>query len=80
MSLMYPVSSELTGPSKMKTKYTLNVAFSGLGVILGPVLSGFHGFSFNLTNLLFIYLMTILLLKKEVYWIIRTKTTIPCSR
>ena len=41
MSLMYPINSELTGPSKMKSKYTINVAVSGLGVILGPVLSGF---------------------------------------
>jgi len=30
----------------MKTKYTMNVAVSGLGVILGPVLSGFIYFQF----------------------------------
>ena len=40
MSLMYSVSSEISGSSNIKKNYTLNVMFSGFGIILGPVLSG----------------------------------------
>ena len=40
MSLQYAVSSELNGVSNIKITYTLNVMASGLGVMLGPSLSG----------------------------------------
>ena len=40
MSLQYALSSELNGVSNIKITYTLNVMASGLGVMLGPSLSG----------------------------------------
>lgn len=40
MSLQYPVSTEINGASNIKTTYTLNVMASGLGVMIGPLISG----------------------------------------
>lgn len=40
MSLQYAVSTELNGVSRIKVTYTLNVMASGLGVMVGPSLSG----------------------------------------
>ena len=40
MSLQYPVSSELNGKSKIEATYTLNVMISGLGLMVGPSISG----------------------------------------
>jgi hypothetical protein len=40
MSLMYVVSGEINDPIKIERTYTLNVMMGGLGVILGPIISG----------------------------------------
>jgi hypothetical protein len=40
MSLMYAVNSEITGSKNIDSNYTLNVMISGIGIVLGPTLSG----------------------------------------
>ena len=39
-SLMYSVSSEINGEGDIESGYTLNVMFNGIGIILGPIISG----------------------------------------
>lgn len=40
MSLMYTVNSEISGEANLEFNYTINVMISGIGIILGPILSG----------------------------------------
>ncbi|RNA34064.1 monocarboxylate transporter [Brachionus plicatilis] len=41
MSLMYVVNSEISGTYDLERSYTINVMMNGLGIIVGPILSGF---------------------------------------
>lgn len=40
MSLNYSVNSEIFGAANIQKNYTINVMVSGIGLILGPILSG----------------------------------------
>ncbi|CAF0816827.1 unnamed protein product [Brachionus calyciflorus] len=40
MSLMYSVNTEITGTNQIEKNYTINVMMSGVGIIIGPLLSG----------------------------------------
>lgn len=44
MSLMYSVNTEISGSSTIQKNYTINVMTSGVGIILGPILSGEFSF------------------------------------
>jgi hypothetical protein len=37
---MYTVNSEISGEGNIEKNYTYNVMVSGLGIIIGPALSG----------------------------------------
>ena len=39
-SLMYSVNSEISGQNNIQKNYTINVMISGIGIIMGPILSG----------------------------------------
>lgn len=41
MSLMYVVNSEIRGSYDVEKSYTINVVMNGVGIIIGPILSGF---------------------------------------
>ena len=41
MSLMYVVNSEIRGSYDVERSYTINVVMNGIGIIIGPILSGF---------------------------------------
>lgn len=41
MSLMYVVNSEIRGSYDVEKSYTINVMMNGLGIIIGPIFSGF---------------------------------------
>jgi hypothetical protein len=45
MSLNYSVNSEIYGAANIQKNYTINVMVSGIGLILGPILSGSFIFS-----------------------------------
>jgi hypothetical protein len=49
MSLMYSVNTEITGSNRIQQSYTLNVMVSGVGIILGPTLSGKELKSLNIS-------------------------------
>ncbi len=52
MSLMFTVNSEISGEGNIEKNYTLNVMMSGIGIILGPILSGKYTFYLALLKII----------------------------
>ena len=43
-NLLLKVNSEISGEAYIEKNYTLNVMVSGIGIIFGPILSGYFKF------------------------------------